>query len=57
MGCTNLTSVTFQGTIASANLNSDAFYTLNDLRDEYLAGGKGTYTRASDRTTWTKQQY
>jgi len=25
------------------------------LRDKYLAGGIGTYTRASGGTTWTKQ--
>jgi len=25
------------------------------LRTKYLAGGKGTYTRASDGMVWTKQ--
>jgi hypothetical protein len=50
---TTLTSVTFAGTIASANFNATAFESLGDLRDKYLAGGAGTYTRVN--TTWTKQ--
>ena len=50
--CTSLTSVTFQGTIASNNF-SYAF--LGDLREKYLAGGIGTYTRAANGETWTKQ--
>jgi hypothetical protein len=59
--CTSLTSVTFNGTISSDNLNRTAFggsgtiYYIGDLRDKYLAGGIGTYTRASGGTTWTKQ--
>jgi len=61
-GCTGLTSVTFQGTIASANIEYDAFgssdysYYIGDLRAKYLAGGIGTYTRPnSSSTTWTKK--
>ena len=51
-----LTSVTFQGTIAPANFGSDTYGVLGDLRDKYLAGGIGTYTRPSfSSTTWTKQ--
>jgi len=58
----SLTSVTFEGTIASSNFNSIAFYGLGDLRDKYLAagGGIGTYTRSGTGTggdpyIWTKQ--
>ena len=53
--CTGLVKVVFNGTITSANFHS---YTLfpGDLRDKYLAGGIGTYTRPSgSSTTWTKQ--
>jgi hypothetical protein len=56
--CTSLTSVKFEGTITSANLDSDAFYGLGDLRDKYLAGGSGTYTTTapvSDSSVWRKQ--
>ncbi|GBU28328.1 hypothetical protein R84B8_01886 [Treponema sp. R8-4-B8] len=55
-GCTGLTSVTFQGTITSANFITDAF-NIGDLRDKYLAGGIGTYTRSNTGYfgTWTKQ--
>jgi len=58
--CTSLTSVTFQGTITSENFDEYAFYRrgyiLTDLREKYLAGGVGTYTRPnSDSRTWTKQ--
>jgi len=53
-GCTSLTSVTFQGTITTANFGSSAFN--GDLRTKYLAGGIGTYTRPSgSSTTWTKK--
>jgi hypothetical protein len=53
---TSLTSVTFQGTIASDNLSTSAFSTsIGDLRAKYLATGTGTYTRPStSSTTWTK---
>jgi len=53
-GCWGLTSVTFQGTITADKLDNRAFYGLGDLRDKYLAGGIGTYTRESDGTEWTK---
>ena len=62
--CTNLTSITFQGTIASDNLNSSAFgdssYNygyIGDLRAKYLAsdGGPGTYRRLANGSTWRKQ--
>jgi hypothetical protein len=61
-GCTGLTSITFQGTIASNVLGSDngwgIFYSpfYGDLRAKYLAGGIGTYTRPNgDSYTWTKK--
>jgi uncharacterized repeat protein (TIGR02543 family) len=47
----SLNSVTFQGIISSSNFNSSAFG--GDLRDKYLAGGVGMYTRFG--STWTKQ--
>ena len=47
---TSLTSVTFKGKIANLY---DGFS--GDLRDKYLAGGIGTYTREANRSTWTKQ--
>jgi len=53
-GCTNLISVTFNGTITSGNFSSTTPFP-GDLRDKYLAGGSGTYTRTSGGTTWTKQ--
>jgi len=53
-GCTNLNSVTFNGTITSGNFSSTTPFP-GDLRDKYLAGGAGTYTRTSGGTTWTKQ--
>jgi hypothetical protein len=53
-GCTSLTSVTFQGTITEANFNSSTPFPGN-LRGKYLAGGIGTYTRASDSDVWTKK--
>jgi len=49
----NLTSVTFQGIITSSNFGYHNYS--GDLRDKYLAGGIGTYTRASGGTVWTKQ--
>ena len=53
-GCTSLTSVTFQGTIAS-----DKFYGAfdGDLDNKYLAGGIGTYTTTAPvnrNSKWTK---
>jgi len=62
--CYNLTSVTFEGTITSNNLYEEAFgstdyrdSSIGDLREKYLAGGVGTYTRPTTgwRGTWTKQ--
>jgi len=53
-GCTNLISVTFRGTIPSGSFDTNAFSGLGDLRDKYLVGGAGTYTRQSGGTTWTK---
>jgi len=53
--CTSLTSVKFEGTIASSALNYDAFG-IGDIRNKYLAGGPGTYTRQNGESrTWTKQ--
>ena len=51
-GCTSLTSVTFMGIV------SLSFYLSfpGDLREKYLAGGIGTYTRPAGSETWTKQQ-
>jgi hypothetical protein len=67
--CENLTSVTFKG--SGSNLDYSAFgagmewddntntlcekYYIGDLREKYLAGGIGTYTRAANGDTWTKQ--
>jgi len=56
-GCTGLTSVTFEGTIASDNFNTHAFEELGNLRNAYFKsdGGIGTYTRPdSSSSTWTK---
>jgi hypothetical protein len=60
-GCTSLTNVKFEGTIRSDNFHPDVFgqdysiYYIGDLRDKYLAGGKGTYTRSSGSKIWTKK--
>ena len=52
-GCTNLTSVTFQGAPPiSRNLYANAFP--GDLRDKYIAGGAGVYTRTAGSNTWTR---
>jgi hypothetical protein len=55
----NLTSVTFQGTILASDFDPEAFlHQDSDLREKYLAGGIGTYTRANgqdETATWTKQ--
>jgi len=62
--CTNLASVTFQGTISANYLGvivngtffSSPFW--GDLRDKYLAGGIGTYTTTApvgENSVWTKQ--
>jgi len=39
----------------SLNSNGIGFYNIGDLDTKYLAGGIGTYTRASGGTEWTKQ--
>jgi hypothetical protein len=55
-GCTGLESVTFEGTIPEDGLGY--FYNNifpGDLRNKYLAGGIGTYTRDSSSLTWTKK--
>jgi len=60
--CNNLTSVTF-ATGSSITSTNFGYYTFPegrdisgpDLRIAYLAGGAGTYTRAADGNTWTKQ--
>jgi len=66
-GCESLTSITFQGTINSDNFDKYAFggnlddygasriRYIGDLREKYLAGGIGTYTRPVNGETWTKQ--
>jgi hypothetical protein len=51
----NLTSVTFQGRIASSSLSNNTFSGLGDLREKYLAGGIGTYKRTNGSFKWTKQ--
>jgi hypothetical protein len=61
-GCTSLSSVTFQGTIPSSrfyNTSDDQTFS-GDLRDKFYAtdkakGTPGTYTRATDGETWTRQ--
>jgi len=64
--CINLSSVTFQGTIAEENFGMSLglygiLINIEDLREKYLAGGPGTYTRALDEDkdytwyTWTKR--
>jgi hypothetical protein len=53
--CTNLTSVTFQGASISFYSKLNSF--IGDLKDKYLAGGIGTYTRPNSKSeTWTKQK-
>jgi hypothetical protein len=49
-----MTSVTFLGTITASNFDYDAFGVSDDLRDKYLAGGRGRYAYSNNR--WTKQQ-
>jgi len=57
-GCTSLTSVTFQGTISENKFDNGLISPMifpGDLREKYLAGGPGRYTRTSDGNEWTKQ--
>jgi len=51
-GCTNLTSVTFQG--ANFERVDDGAFP-GDLAAKYKAGGAGTYTRSAGGAVWTKQ--
>jgi len=51
--CNSLTSVTFKGLIT--NFNNYTFRGSEDLRNKYITGGIGTYTRESGGTVWTKQ--
>jgi len=59
--CTSLASVTFQGTITSSGIQltgTGISPFLGDLRDKYLAGGKGTYKTTApvdEESVWTKQ--
>jgi len=53
--CASLTSVRFDGAIPEAGVNKNIFP--GDLREKYLAGGIGTYTRpTAESGAWTKQQ-
>jgi hypothetical protein len=52
--CTSLISVTFEGSIDPSDFSNYVSFP-GDLRDKYLSGGIGTYTRESDSYTWTKQ--
>jgi hypothetical protein len=62
-GCTSLTSVTFQGTIASSGFSNGAFLNLGDIRTKFYAtdktnGTPGTYTTTAPvgaSSVWTKQ--
>ena len=66
-GCFGLVSVTFQGTIDKEDFgfyydfDDDDYYEgdspfLGDLKEKYLAGGRGTYKRLNGSSgTWTKQ--
>ena len=49
--CSGLTSVTFRGTITNFS-SRDTFP--GDIRNKYLSGGIGTYTRPAGSNTWTK---
>jgi hypothetical protein len=57
--CSSLNSVTFDGTIASANFNTNSPFP-GDLRTKFYAtdstnGTAGTYTRSAGGSTWSKQ--
>ncbi|WP_461255665.1 leucine-rich repeat domain-containing protein [Treponema sp. R80B11-R83G3] len=61
--CSSLTSVTFSGTIPSAEFHADAFRLMGDIRAKFYAtdnekGTPGTYTTEgplSTKRAWTKQ--
>jgi hypothetical protein len=54
-GCTSLTTVTFEGPLYPSGISDKAF--IGGLRDKFIGqnGGRGTYTRKSGGSTWTKQ--
>jgi len=60
VGCTNLTSVTFKlgSDISNEDFGENTFPKGsefgNTLKEAYLTGGAGMYTRASNGDTWTK---
>ena len=51
--CDELVSVTFRGRINANNFRSNDSFP-GDLRNKYLAGGPGIYTRQRGSNTWTK---
>lgn len=53
-GCTSLVSVSFDGTITTAQFSINEPFP-GDLRAKYLAGGTGTYTSPEESNVWTKQ--
>jgi hypothetical protein len=53
--CANLTSVTFQGPIPSNKIHEGVFDGLGDLRERYISGGPGMYTRPLRSNKWTRQ--
>jgi hypothetical protein len=54
-GCDSLTSVTFKCLIYTDMFSEDEVFP-GDLRDKYLEGGIGTYTREDGESEyWTKQ--
>jgi len=61
-GCTDLTSVTFEGTIPSSEMWGNAFGGINDysgyigdIVNKYLAGGPGTYKRSAGSGVWKRE--
>jgi len=59
--CGKLTSVTFESKSVELEVSHISDGSLEypfpgDLRDKYLTGGKGTYTRPSGSNTWTKKR-
>jgi hypothetical protein len=65
-GTTNLIKITFEGTINPTNLSYGYYFTdqggtqfiytfLGDLREKYIIGGPGVYTRLYGSNIWNKQ--
>jgi hypothetical protein len=52
--CDELVNVTFLGVIDANNFKSNDSFP-GDLREKYLVGGSGTYTRQRGSNSWTKQ--